>query len=422
MARRASTEIEREAAELLANALDGLGIEAAVSYDENHRDRSGADFTVDVGGRQFEAEVKTVVTAAHGDQLARSPRDRDRPVIVLAQRIASDAKQVLRDRGVNFFDMRGELRIVDPPLIIDTRVPAASGSLSAPVGPLASQVAKEVAIGCLLTPDQRHGVRELARLLARAPSAVSAAMSGLRSAGLLTSAGEPMRPDLFHELLSVWRRRPVPLAEPARTRHRVETQPGSASASTTSVAPPAGHSPTRSPRPPGACRSWPAATTRRTSTSPRRPNYALPGRCSAAPSMPPTGPAPSRWRPSGWSAVNASITPRHPGGGGPSSTTSSPPSTSPKTAHAGSKRYPTGNPRASSVPGEQVVLLGDSEGRLRSGQVVLPWTGPPVHPRSPPASSVRRPTPRGLTDDDLALVARFGAALLDPNDPSLPLD
>lgn len=27
-----------------------------------------------------------------------------------------------------------------------------------------------------------------------------------------------------------------------------------------------------------------------------------------------------------------------------------------------------------------------------------------------------------LTDDDLALVARFGAALLDPNDPSLPLD
>ena len=212
MARRASTEIEREAAEALANALEGLGIAVAVSFDENHRDPSGADFTVDVGGRQFEAEVKTVVTAAHGDQLAQNLRDRDRPMIVLAQRIASDAKQMLRRRGVNYFDMRGELRIVEPPLIIDTRVPGASGPLSAPTGPLASQVAKEVAIGCLLTPDQRHGVRELARLLARAPSAVSAAMSGLRSAGLLTSAGEPMLPDLFHELLSVWRRRPVPLA------------------------------------------------------------------------------------------------------------------------------------------------------------------------------------------------------------------
>lgn len=212
MARRTSADIEREAAEALASALASLGIAVAISHDENDRDPSGPDFTVDVAGRQFDVEVRTVVTAAHGEQLARSVRDPHRPVIVLAQRIASDAKRVLRDRGVNFFDMRGELRIVEPPLVIDTRVPAASGPLSAPTGPLASQVAKEVAIGCLLTPDRGHGVRELARMLARAPSAVSVAMSGLRSAGLLTSAGEPMRPDLFHELLSVWRRRPVPLA------------------------------------------------------------------------------------------------------------------------------------------------------------------------------------------------------------------
>ncbi len=212
MVRRTSTDIEREAAEALANALEGLGIAVAVSYGTNDCSLSGPDLIVDVAGQLFDAEVKTVVTAAHGDQLARSLRDRPRPVIVLAQRIASDAKRVLRRRGVNFFDMRGELRIVEPPLIIDTRVPATSDTLSAPVGPLDSQVAKEVAIGCLLTPDQRHGVRELARLLARAPSAVSAAMNSLRSAGLLTSAGEPMRPDLFHELLSVWRRRPVPLA------------------------------------------------------------------------------------------------------------------------------------------------------------------------------------------------------------------
>ena len=212
MPRRSSADIEREAAEALTNALAGVGIASAVSYGENDRDLSVSDFTVDVAGQQFDAEVKTVVTAAHGDHLARSLRDRHRPVILVAQRIASDAKRILRRRGVNFFDMRGELRIVDPPLIIDTRVPATPGTLSAPVGPLESQVAKEVAIACLLAPDQHHGVRQLARQLARAPSAVSAAMSGLRSAGLLTSAGEPMRPDLFHELLSVWRRRPVPLA------------------------------------------------------------------------------------------------------------------------------------------------------------------------------------------------------------------
>ncbi len=101
-------------------------------------------------------------------------------------------------------------RVVAPN--ISNATTAHAQTLSAPVGPLESQAAKEVAIGCLLMPDQRHGVRELARQLARAPSAVSAVMKSLRPAGLLTSAGEPMRPDLFHELLSVWRRRPVPLA------------------------------------------------------------------------------------------------------------------------------------------------------------------------------------------------------------------
>lgn len=227
MPRRASSDIGREAAEALADALAGLGIAASVSCGANDRGLSGSDFTVEVAGRRFDAEVKTVVTAAHGDQLAESLRGRRRPVIVVAQRIASDAKRVMRRRGVNFFDMRGELRIVDPPLIIDTRVPATSGTLSAPVGPLESQVAKEVAIACLLTPDQRHGVRQLARHLARAPSAVSAAMNGLRSAGLLTSAGEPIRPDLFHELLSVWRRRPIPLASlPDPTPGRSATRLG----------------------------------------------------------------------------------------------------------------------------------------------------------------------------------------------------
>ena len=192
-------------------ALADLGIAASVGPGAIAGAAARSDLVVDVAGRLFDAEVKMVVTAAGGDQFAQDLGERDRPVIVVTQRIASDAKQALRRCGINFFDMRGELRIVDPPLIIDTLVagrtePPAAG------GPLESQVAKEVAIACLLAPDRRHGVRELARLLARAASGVSAAMNGLRSAGLLTSAGEPICPDLFHELLSVWRRHPVPLA------------------------------------------------------------------------------------------------------------------------------------------------------------------------------------------------------------------
>ncbi len=140
--------------------------------------------------------------------MARSARG-EAPLIVVADRIAADAKRSLRAARVNYFDRRGELRIVSPPLFIDTLVESAlplSGSRS---GPLDSQVAQEVAIACLLTPDRPHGVREIARYIGRAPSAVSSAMAGLRDDGLLTSAGEAMVPDLFHALLTGWRRRAV---------------------------------------------------------------------------------------------------------------------------------------------------------------------------------------------------------------------
>ena len=79
-------------------------------------------------------------------------------------------------------------------------------------GSLDSQDAKAVAIICLLTPDRPHDVRQIARYLERAPSAVSSAMAGLRDDALLTSVAEAMVPDLFHALLTVWRRRAVLLA------------------------------------------------------------------------------------------------------------------------------------------------------------------------------------------------------------------
>ncbi|WP_420446763.1 hypothetical protein [Candidatus Poriferisodalis sp.] len=82
------------------------------------------------------------------------------------------------------------LHIVSPPIVIDAVVGSGRAAVVRPRGALDSQVAKEVAIACLSTPDRKHRVREVERYLLRAPSAVSVAMSGLRDRGLLTSAGE----------------------------------------------------------------------------------------------------------------------------------------------------------------------------------------------------------------------------------------
>ena len=211
MPRRTTTTLEQDAVTALSEALDRIGVVTNLMSREPLTGDMRADTVVEVADQRFEVEVKSVVTAAQGELLAESA-PREVPLIVVADRMAAVAKQSLRKAGVNYFDRRGDLRIVSPPLFVDTLVESALPMAGGRSGSLDSQVAKEVAIACLLTPDRPHGVRQIARYIHRTPSAVSSAMAGLREDGLLTSAGEAMVPDLFHALLTVWRRRALLLA------------------------------------------------------------------------------------------------------------------------------------------------------------------------------------------------------------------
>ena len=221
MARRSVPAIEVDAQDALASALAMLHVPGTVHFSET----GPPDFTVSVGGIVIVAEVKSVVTEGEADRLAREFRRRDLPTIVVADRIAEGAKTAFRKAGINFLDRRGELRLVVPPFIVDARLAGSTTSYAGASDPLSSQVAKEVAIACLLTPDQHHGVREIAAYLDRAPSAVSNAMAGLRKAGFLTSRGEAAVPDLFNELSIRWQREPFALAAlPGSGRGRVSEQ------------------------------------------------------------------------------------------------------------------------------------------------------------------------------------------------------
>ena len=211
MTRRTTAVMEQDAVANLSEALGRIGVVTDVLSTEQSAGDERIDAVVEAAGQRFEVEVKSIITAAQGEFLARSATG-DVPLIVVADRIAADAKQSLREAGVNYFDQRGELRVVAPPLIVHTQVETTLPAAGISGGPLDNQVGKEVAIACLLTPDRSHGVREIARYIERAPSAVSTAMAGLRDDGLLTSAGEALVPDLFHALLTVWRRRAVLLA------------------------------------------------------------------------------------------------------------------------------------------------------------------------------------------------------------------
>lgn len=211
--RRSGAELEVEAKAALESALEELGLPHRLAVDERP---AGAepwrpDFVVDVDGRLVAVEVKSVVATADARRLADLARRSGLPLLVAAERIADPAREVLRDAGVGYFDRRGRLRLVLPGIFVDAEVTGRRPH-STESAPLSGETAREVALLLLADPGARPGVREIARALDRAPSTVSAALDRLRSAGLVTSANEPLVPDLFWELESAWRRDPVPLA------------------------------------------------------------------------------------------------------------------------------------------------------------------------------------------------------------------
>ena len=215
MPRRSPGLREVDAQEALLSALMSLGIEA--DLDTRLGANEQPDFLIRIGDTVVVGEVKSIVTRATAEQLVRWAKRLHQPAIVVADRIAEDAKASMRRAGLNYLDRRGELRLFDGLLKVDAKVPASLGSRARET--LSSQVAQEVAIACLLQPDEPHGVREIATYLDRVPSAVSTAMAGLREEGLLTTRGEPAVPDLFHELSVRWRRRPVSLRDLPRPGH-----------------------------------------------------------------------------------------------------------------------------------------------------------------------------------------------------------
>lgn len=211
MSRRPTTDLVTEANEALLDALTEIGLAASTALStEPTSDKNGRDFVVQVEGEKVGVVTQSLVTAADAQHLVRLLGQSS--AMVVADRIAEQAKEEFRREDVGYLDRRGELRLFAGPLRIDSRVASSISKSSNEGGPLSSQVAKEVAIACLLIPDERHGVRQVAETIARAPSAVSTAMANLRNAGLLTSAGEALCPDLFYETVANWHRQPVMLA------------------------------------------------------------------------------------------------------------------------------------------------------------------------------------------------------------------
>jgi hypothetical protein len=226
--RRAHAELALEVAQDLERALAEVGVRADCVSTVGGTGNGQADFILDLSGFTIAVQVKAIVTPSVADSLVTSSRRLQLPLLVASERIEDSARALFREEGVNFFDARGWLRVVSPGVIVDTAVPGRIHP-SVRIAPLSSETAKEVALVLLEGPGARPGVRELARVLNRAPSSVSLALEGLRAAGLVTTANEPLVPDLFWEVAATWCYEQVPLADlpsPGEARRTDQLQLG----------------------------------------------------------------------------------------------------------------------------------------------------------------------------------------------------
>ena len=203
------------AVDAVARALVGLGFVVAPLGSGD----AGADLaigvTVDDRDLVLLLDVKAYGTGPQvADVIGRHFGD-DRAHMLVADKITSDARELLNEAGWSWLDRRGRLHLTGPGVRIDADVPpdprvASSSTVRHPIaGP------GGLAVAYWLCGHPGHGASPtgLAPILGFAPSTISVANRRLADAGLVGDDGAGLFPELFWELAGVWQPDRVWLAE-----------------------------------------------------------------------------------------------------------------------------------------------------------------------------------------------------------------
>jgi len=218
-----------EAQRAVLDALGHIGVPAHLAT----RSESSVDLWIDLPGDNRTPVEVHYTSLASVDGLPRQldRRNRQRPAaingheilkILVADRVTAAAKDLLREQGWGWLDLRGHLHLSAPGLFVHTDIPPAITPQKRRSDPFSGNSGIEVAVELLLDPSTPAGIRVLAKRIDRSPSTVSETISRLRHANLVDDDLQAVIPDLFWSLASAWHPASVDIASlPSRTDHGV---------------------------------------------------------------------------------------------------------------------------------------------------------------------------------------------------------
>lgn len=211
-------ELHADAVEALLDALRDAGLTAAPSRDADIalRGPSGVLLIAVKAGSVLDADRARTQVEAYRRELA----DRGSPppdmVVLVADQLSEEARDLLRSTDWGYLDRRGALWIRRHDLIVnDTSIEPLARHRPRPDGPIRGRVALGVALRLLIHPKAHESVRDIAEVVGASASTVHDALKRLREDALIDSRHEPLVPDLFNAVAAVWRPERIPvLREP----------------------------------------------------------------------------------------------------------------------------------------------------------------------------------------------------------------
>lgn len=179
----------------LAAAVESVGVDVSSIGERS------LNLSFDDTGLELDVVPVAYATGPRVDEILHSSESRNAALV--ADRITSEAREMLDDAGWGWLDRRGHLRLRAPGVLIDTSVEPSAREDAPPREPIRGRAGLAVAYRLLTNPAEP--ISPTRSSLTFAPSTISEAVSRLRDTSLLEKDGTPLLPELFWVVADEWR-------------------------------------------------------------------------------------------------------------------------------------------------------------------------------------------------------------------------